>query len=117
MPPPSSYGKPESKMGNNMGKPLGTALRQQTGGENRPFTSTKGANYQKGGMENKLANIIDLEKKHENNLEESLRKMEKEINDLIEQSSRESLEENRQGALEKAKEASLKEKALRKQRE
>lgn len=93
MPPPSSYGKPESKMG---GKPLGTALRQQTGGENRPFTSTKGANYQKSQVENnKLANIIDLEKKHENSLEESLRKMEKEINDLIEQSSRESLEENR----------------------
>jgi len=28
MPPPSSYGKPQSKAGNNIGKPLGTALRQ-----------------------------------------------------------------------------------------
>ena len=50
-------------------------------------------------------------------MEDQLRKMERDINDLIEESSRCSLEENRQGALEKAKEASTKEKQLRKQRE
>lgn len=35
--------------------------------------------------------MIDLDKKQENNLEDVLRRMEKEINDLIEQSSRNSL--------------------------
>ncbi len=43
--------------------------------------------------------------------------MEREINDLIEESARCILEENKQGALEKAKEANAKEKQLRKQRE
>lgn len=57
MPPPSSYGKPQSKAGNNIGKPLGTALRQQTGSDNRPFTSTKGANYQKSQIGNQNPKI------------------------------------------------------------
>jgi len=35
--------------------------------------------------------MIDLEKKSDNNLEDILRRTEKEINDLIEQSSRNSL--------------------------
>lgn len=54
--------------------------------------------------------MIDLDKKQENNLEDILRRMEKEINDLIEQSSRNSLQQNKQGALDKAKEAAAKEK-------
>ena len=58
--------------------------------------------------------MLDLEKKSDNNLEDILRRTEKEINDLIEQSSRNSLQQNKQGALDKAKEAATKERQLRK---
>jgi intraflagellar transport protein 88 len=59
----------------------------------------------------------ELNKKNNNNPEENFRKLEKEVNTLLEEATSFKIEGSYQDALEKAKEAVNKEKNLRKQRE
>jgi len=60
---------------------------------------------------------IDLAPKADNTPEEIFKNLEKEINTLVEESSLCATQKDFQGALEKAKEAAIKEKQLTKQKE
>lgn len=88
--------------------------------EVRPMTSNRAANFPKFdplnmGADNKAP--IDLDKKIEQNPEESFKKIEKEISKLLDESALASSKGQFVEALEKAKEAVSKEKNLKKQRE
>ncbi|CAK89472.1 unnamed protein product (macronuclear) [Paramecium tetraurelia] len=100
------------------GKPIGTAARQPQA-EARPMTSNRGANFgQKKDPFNSTQNQLNLNKpKLETNPEEQFKSIEKEINNLIEQSAMAKLRGNLSECLEKAKEAFNKEKKLRQSKE
>lgn len=84
-PPPSSYKQPLESRG---GRPLGTAA----GAEARPLTSNKAVGFTSKLAEkgNELLNTktkFDVNRKPDNSPEEQIKKLEKEINGLIEDSA------------------------------
>jgi len=95
----------------------------QTGmkGESRPLTSAKGAGFKNklGSQESAAQNLttkVDFNKKDQTP-EENFRKLEREVNQFVEDSAVLSAKGNHAEALEKAKEAVNKEKQLRRLRE
>ena len=89
--------------------------------EFRPMTSNRAANYTKFDPLNmgadSMKSPIDLDKKLEQSPEEIFKKMEKDINKLIDECAITSSKGQFAEALEKAKEAVSKEKNLKKQKE
>ena len=117
MPPPTSYGtNTQSRQGN---RPIGTSMSKQ-GGEFRPVTSNRAANYGKDQDNMNLTSqyqFKDLDKKQENSVELNLKNIERKINKLVEDCANHNLKKEFRESLEKAKEAVSLEKTLRKQRE
>lgn len=104
-------------------RPLQSRAGLQTGmkGESRPLTSNRAAKFQNklGAQDSAAQNLttkVDFNKK-EQTPEENFRKLEREVNQLVEDSAALSVKGNHPEALEKAKEAVNKEKQLRRLRE
>eukprot|EP01006_Ploeotia_vitrea_P009677 TRINITY_DN23666_c0_g1_i1.p1 TRINITY_DN23666_c0_g1~~TRINITY_DN23666_c0_g1_i1.p1 ORF type:complete len:851 (+),score=132.77 TRINITY_DN23666_c0_g1_i1:98-2650(+) len=133
-PPPSQGGfwnqqPPSTQAG--IWRPPGSAAggagfnTQSGGGDNRPMTSNRATGYSSHGHQfdplkqgSKLNGPPPpLQKKSENSPEEQCLEMERQVNILIEESAQLSLQKDYPLALEKAKEASKKERYLCRQRE
>eukprot|EP01017_Pseudomicrothorax_dubius_P027350 TRINITY_DN3139_c0_g1_i5.p1 TRINITY_DN3139_c0_g1~~TRINITY_DN3139_c0_g1_i5.p1 ORF type:complete len:702 (-),score=217.51 TRINITY_DN3139_c0_g1_i5:260-2365(-) len=112
---------PPTAMQSRSGRPVGTAARQNA--EARPLTSNRAAKFSSKPVDpmNQTASMkaptFELQKKVENGPDEIYKKTEREINNLIEESTFAAARGATQEALEKAKDAATKEKGLRKQKE
>lgn len=107
--------------------PPGTAMRAGGGADARPMTSNRASGYNaaSGGVFDPAAQARStamgpappLHKREENSPEEECNEMEKKVNALIEESAVLAMQGDFSQALEKAKDAGKKERALCKQRE
>lgn len=101
------------KPGSRQGTALGTAFRKT--GEVRPMTSIQKSNYQADPMRQTQTRLE--QRRPDAGPDEQFKKIEREINKLIEDSALASVRGAYGEALEKAKEATVKEKQLRKLKE
>ncbi|XP_060764434.1 intraflagellar transport protein 88 homolog isoform X7 [Neoarius graeffei] len=105
-------------MGSSMGRPLTVVV--QDGGP-CPMSAVRAAGYTRGSTFDPLGQsrgpAPSLEGKNEDTPKEKIKKLEKKVNDLIEESCMAHANGDLQLALEKAKEAGRKERVLLKQRE
>ena len=130
--PPSKWGAPPGSSWAGAAAPVGTSyLKNAPGYDTRPMTSNRASGFSAapGGPQGaswdptgaarmaQLGPAPPLQKRGENSPEEQCMEMDRQVNELIEESAMLAMQGDHGGALEKAKEAGKKERALCKQRE